>query len=193
MDRVADGGVGWRRRFIPFLQNMGVVTLDPTDKPIDIGLEDIESRTYRNNLKGLGLYDNLSDEMKLLRVIDLRMVDMSDFIIMNLDTDIHACGTYEEESWANRLKNPILVHCEQGKDGVPDWLFGAIPHEHFFSSWLDMAKYLWDVHTAVRVDTYKRWMFFNYDQMMPKVSIEESMSLTWDWDVVEKELDICGG
>jgi len=190
MDRVADNGVGWRRRIIPFLQQLGVVTLDPTNKPIEIGLENTENREYKNGLKGLGLYDNLASEMKLLRVVDLRMVDMSDFLIMNIDTDVHACGTYEEESWANRLKNPILVHCEQGKDGLPDWLYGALPHHHFFSTWTDMTKYLWDVHTAVRVDTYKRWMFFNYDEMIPKVSIEESTAHIWDWNELEKELDV---
>lgn len=191
MDRVADNGVGWRRRITPFLDKMGVVVLDPTNKPIDIGLEDIENREYRNKLKSMGLYDELSKEIKVLRVIDLRMVDMSDFLIVNLDTDVHACGTYEESSWANRLKNPILVHCEQGKDGMPDWMFGKIPHHHMFSNWVDMCKYLWDVHTAVRVDTYRRWMFFNYHQMMPKVTLEESREFFVDWDELGKELDVC--
>ncbi len=202
MDRVVDNGVGWRRRITPFLDSMGVVVLDPTDKPIDIGLENTENREYKDRLKGLGLYDELSREMKLLRVVDLRMVDMSDFVVVNIDTDVHACGTYEEDSWANRLKNPILVHCEQGKDGMPDWMFGKIPHHHMFSNWIDVCKYLWEVHTAVRVDTYKRWMFFNYDKMMPKVAIEDSTSCVWDWDELEKELDVevkaskkpcCGG
>jgi hypothetical protein len=190
MDRVADNGVGWRRRITPFLEQLGVVALDPTNKPIDIGLENAENRDKRITLKGLGLHDELAREMKLLRAVDLRMVDMSDFLIVNLDTDVHACGTYEETFWANRLKNPTLIHCEQGKDGCPDWLFGVIPHEHIFGTWIDMCRYLWEVHTASQVESYKRWMFFNYQDMMPKVSIEQSSNIKhWNWDDLEYKLD----
>jgi hypothetical protein len=191
MDRAADAGVGWRRRITPFLQQLGVVVLDPTDKPIDIGLETIEDRTRLRALKAAGEYDVMSKEIKLLRVVDLRMVDMSDFLIVHIDTDVHACGTYEEEPWANRLKNPILIHCEQGKQGCPDWLFGTIPHHHIFSTWTNLCRYLWTVHTAAEVETYKRWMFFNYDQMVPMVSPQESRLDQWDWNQLGKELDPC--
>ena len=174
MDRDPDCGVGWRRRIAPFLQRLGIVVLDPTDKPIDIGGETPEDREHRRLLKDLGKYDEFSQIMKLLRVVDLRMVDMSDFLIMNINTDVHACGTYEEESWANRLKNPLITHCEQGKRGCPDWLFGTFPHQHMFSRWDLMCEYLWHVHSDDVVDSYKRWMFFNYEKMVPVVTPEES-------------------
>lgn len=189
MDRVPDAGAGWRKRITPFLQKLGVVVLDPTDKPIDVGGETPEDREHRHTIKGLGCYDEFSRMMKLLRVVDLRMVDMSDFLIVHIDTDFHACGTYEEESWANRLKNPILVHCEQGKEGVPDWLYGALPHHHMFSTWTELCRYLWEVHTGPRIETYKRWMFFNYDKMVPLVTPDESRACEWDWDELTKELD----
>jgi len=189
MDRVPDNGVGWRRRITPFLNSLGVVTLDPTDKPIDIGLENAESREFRHKLKDMELYDELAKEIKLLRVVDLRMVDMSDFLIVHIDTDFHACGTYEEGSWANRLKNPILIHCEQGKAGMPDWMFGMIPHHHMFTTWTDLCKYLWEVHTAPKVDTYKRWMFFDYEKMVPVVTPQESRSQEIDWGQLRTKMD----
>ena len=183
MDRVSDNGVGWRRSITPFLENLGVVVLDPCNKPIDIGLESIEDKHHRQYLKTNDDYDTLAKEIKLLRVIDLRMVDMSDFLIVNIDTDIHATGTYEEAFWANRLKNPTLIHCEQGKYGCPDWLFGAFPHCHIFSDWLELKKYLWHIHTAPpeQVDTMHRWMFFDYTKMIPTVTIEESIDFIPDW------------
>ena len=190
MDRVPDAGVEWRRRITPFLQQLGVVVLDPTDKPIDVGLENAEDRERRRSLKAAGCFDQLTDDVKPLRSVDLRMVDMSDMLIVNLDTMVHACGTYEESFWGNRLKNPILVHCEQGKKGMPDWMFATIPHQHMFSRWTDMCEYLWHVHTAPAVNHYKRWMFFNYDKMMPKVTASESRSHEWDWDQLRKDLDI---
>lgn len=181
MDRAPDNGVEWREKVTPFLAAMGVVVLNPCNKPIDIGLEGIEDRTRRRRLKEEELYDQLSSEIKLLRVVDLRMVDMSDFLIVNIDTDVHACGTYEEDSWANRMKNPIMVHCEQGKQGCPDWMFGKIPHEHIFTHWSDMMQYLWNIHTGLDNETFKRWLFFKYQEMMPKVTIEESRDRDAVW------------
>ena len=47
--------------------------------------------------------------MKQIRPVDLRMVDICDFLIVNLDLEVHATGTYEELYWANRCIKPILV------------------------------------------------------------------------------------
>jgi len=190
MDRVPDAGAGWRTRITPYLQRLGIVPLDPTNKPINVGGETPEDRDLRRALKENYKYDDFASMIKLLRVVDLRMVDMSDVLIVHVDTDFHACGTYEEASWANRLKNPMLIHCEQGKGGCPDWLFGMIPHDHIFSTWIDLYKYLWGVHTAPVVDTYKRWMFFDYEKMMPVVTPQESRTWRVDWDKVSQELDI---
>lgn len=169
MDRAIDNGVEWRLALTPFLAERGIVVLDPCDKPIQLGLERIEDKTYRNNLKQQKLYDALTDEVKMLRLVDLRMVDMSDFLICNIDTSIHMCGSYEEITWANRIKRPILVHCEQGKEGVPDWLFGEIVHKMFFETWDEMKNYLDYMHsTTESVSHHKRWMFFNYERLTPQ-------------------------
>jgi hypothetical protein len=72
------------------------------------------------------------------------------------------------------MKNPILVHCPQGKVNIPDWIWGMIPHQHVFGSWDDLKAYLVYVHTAPEVDHMKRWMFFEYSRMQPKVSLEEA-------------------
>ena len=34
MDRVPDGGVGWRNRISPILKSIGVTVLNPCDKPV---------------------------------------------------------------------------------------------------------------------------------------------------------------
>ncbi len=38
MDRVPDGGVGWRNRITPMLKSLGVTVFDPCDKPIVVGV-----------------------------------------------------------------------------------------------------------------------------------------------------------
>jgi nucleoside 2-deoxyribosyltransferase len=162
MDRVVDRGASWREDITPFLNSLGVKVFNPLIKPTSVGLEDYHVGLMKKQLKENHQYDELSKIMKSIRSTDLRLVDISDFIIVNLDINIHACGTYEEISLANRSKKPILFHVEQGKQNTPDWLFGAVPHEWFFSSWNDLKNYLISIDSDKDIDKKNRWQFFNY-------------------------------
>jgi len=161
MDRVADRGNGWRDSITPFLEDLGVVVFNPIKKPTIIGQEDEITHKYKIKLKLEKKYDELARLMKVIRSVDLRLVDISDFLIVNLDLDIHPCGTYEEIFWANRQKKPIIVHMVQGKQAAPDWLFGTIPHEMIFSSWDSIKEYLIQINSRAEIVTFSRWYFFN--------------------------------
>ncbi len=160
MDRVADRGATWRDNISPFLESLGIVVFNPLKKPSNIGKEDHNVASYKRHLKNHKKYDELSAIMKTIRAVDLRMVDISDFLIVNLDLDVHPCGTLEEIFWANRQKKPIIIHMEQGKQNAPDWLFGTIPHKFIFDSWKDIQQYLLDINTN-KIDTIDRWCFFD--------------------------------
>lgn len=162
MDRVADGGVQWRENITPWLNSRGIIVLNPCDKPCDIGKETPETRAKRHAAKVNGDFSLLLAD-KVVRPVDLRMVDISDFLIVNIDNESHPCGTYEEVFWANREKKPIIIRCEQGKNNVPDWLFWTLPHEFFFDTWAQVYNYLDHVNSApeAELDTMKRWIFFN--------------------------------
>jgi len=161
MDRVADRGNGWRDNITPFLEYLGIVVFNPIKKPTTIGLEDEETHALKQQLKKDKKYSELSALMKTIRSVDLRLVDISDFLIVNLDLDIHPCGTYEEIFWANRQKKPIIVHMVQNKNQAPDWLFGTIPHQMIFSSWLEIRDYLNHINTCSEIETFNRWYFFD--------------------------------
>lgn len=157
----ADGmGVDWRREWKQ--NDWGVCWLDPTDKPIDIGLEDIENHARRKKLKKDGQFDTVAKEMRKVRCVDLRMVDISDFLIFNIDIDIHTCGTYEEITTANRQKKPIICRIKQGTEHTPDWLLGMLPWEMIFSSWNDVKVYLDNVDSGSDTRSFNRWMFFDF-------------------------------
>ena len=177
MDNSDDNGKGWRKRITPFLESLGVVVLNPCEKPMPPNPEliEVEKRDFRETLKISRDFDTLSSRFGLLRVLDLRMVDMADFLIINLDNDIPSCGTYEEMVRANSMKNPILIRCVQGKTKIPNWIWGMIPHEHVFGTWKDLKHYLLHVNSDEEVDHMKRWMFFDYSQLIPKVSVEEAI------------------
>lgn len=160
IDRVPDRGHQWRDAITPFLQSLGVEVFNPLKKPTNIGSEDQTFAAYKKQLKNLKQYDKLSELMRTVRSVDLRMVDVSDFLIVNLDIDTHPCGTLEEIFWANRQKKPILIHIVQGKQQAPDWLFGTVPHQFIFNNWTEITDYLTDINTNPMTETYNRWVFF---------------------------------
>lgn len=161
MDRVPDRGATWRDSITPFLESIGVSVLNPLKKPTTAGCENEDTAIYKAKLKKQQKYDTLSKLMKEIRSVDLRMVDISDFLIVNLNIETHPCGTLEEIFWANRQKKPILIHLEQGKHNAPDWLFGTLPHNFIFNSWTELQDYLLYINTSNSIEHMDRWCFFN--------------------------------
>lgn len=161
MDRVKDRGTGWRDNITPFLESLGAVVFNPIKKPTSVGIEDEETHKIKQRLKFQKKYDNLSVLMKTIRSVDLRLVDISDFLVVNLDLDTHPCGTLEEIFLANRQKKPIIIHMVQGKQNAPDWLFGTIPHQMIFSSWNEIKEYLNYINSSETINDHKRWYFFD--------------------------------
>lgn len=145
----------WRSDIGEFLAGLGVKVLDPTDKPIDIGTED---RASQNAIKGY--YDEYSKLMKEIRCVDLRLVDVADFLIVHIDLRSYSVGTWEELFWANRQKKPIIVCCKQGKIEAPPWLFGTIPHSFIMSNWAEVRDYLNKVDSGLLGQDGDRWYFF---------------------------------
>jgi nucleoside 2-deoxyribosyltransferase len=160
IDRVSDKGIGWRSEITPFLEEMGLVIFNPLKKPSEIGAENDATHKLKHDYRINGKFDELSDIMKEIRSVDLRLVDISDFLLVNLDLNTHPCGTYEEIFWANRQKKPIIIHMVQGKENAPDWLFGTIPHQMIFSNWDEVKNYLSHINKSEIINDYNRWCFF---------------------------------
>ena len=167
MEDAPDGGVQWRERITPWLNSRGVIVFNPCDKPCDVGSEKPEDRIYRQQLIREGKYDEAIEDAGPLRPVDLRMVDISDFLVVNINTDHHACGTYEEITTANRQKKPIIVHCEQGKAGCPPWLFLMLGKSHrtIFSTWDEVKDYLDYIDSDPVPESLKRWVFFDLEKV----------------------------
>ena len=161
MDRVADGGIGWRDAIKERLADLDIIWLDPCHKPTTLAVENADTRKELNWAKQRGDYDFVAQQIRVIRCIDLRLTDIADALVVNLDTDVHACGTYEEIANANRQKKPIVLHIEQGKQNAPSWLFGMLPHQMIFSTWDEVGAYLRHIAHAPVIDSLKRWYFFD--------------------------------
>ena len=161
IDRCPNLGVEWRKRFQTKLEDKYKCRVyNPMDKPTSLGDETPEGREKRRQLKRAGLYDEFASEIENVVHIDLRMIDKSDFIILYIDTDIHMCGTYWEAVVSAWERKPIIIWCEQGKIGIPDWLFGVLPHKLFFSTEDEVFNYLDHIHNEKEIDDARRWLFF---------------------------------
>lgn len=157
MDRVPDGGVMWRERVTPRLNAMGVIVMDPCHKPYEGAVEDDQSRDERRAYKRLGRLDKTREVMRPIRRMDLHMVDVSDFLVASIDVEVHACGTYEEVTWANRQKKPVLCWIQQGVVHTPDWLLAVLPPAFLFDSVNDLMGYLEYIDRSPVIETLNRW------------------------------------
>lgn len=159
-----DLGRDWRDMIQEETKDLRITWLNPCKKPIDIGYEDLENHEHRRKLKDEHRWDEIRDAMKVVRCVDLRMVDIADFLVVSLDVSIHTCGTYEEIFLANRQKKPIIVRVKQGKEYTPDWLFATLPHQMIFSTWGGVQYYLSHIAGDQQIDSHNRWFFFNFEK-----------------------------
>jgi hypothetical protein len=183
MDRVEDRGVEWRQDMKLFLwDELEAGVFDPCNKPIDWGVEDEASRQWRHDslasaqaLSANGhdyeasqICESVSYHMKPVCASDLRLIDQCGAVILHVDTDVHSCGSYAEQTWACLEHKPVVVHCAQGKYGVPDWLWGVCRHEMFFSTWDGVKGYLRHVAFDDNPKHFRRWRFIDMDKVYGK-------------------------
>jgi len=171
IDSCPDNGKTWRKKIEEELLKRNIIALNPMDKPIDLGIEDDISREERKRYKEIGDYKSLSENVKIIRHVDLRLVDKASCIICYLDLSIVMMGTLEELFWANRMKLPIIIVCPQGKKAIPDWLFGALNEELFFDNFEDALKYIDYIDQSENPETLGRWLFISYRDLYAKLGV----------------------
>ena len=183
MDRVEGRGIEWRLDMQDFIwDELEGGVFNPCDKPIDWGVEDEESRQWRIDslataeslyAKGMKyeadqICESVCGNMKPIAASDLNLVDQSGGVILHVDTDVHMCGSYAEQTWACLEHKPVIVHCKQGKCSVPHWLWGVCNPEMFFGTWDGVKDYLRHVAFDDHVEHHRRWKFIDMDKVYGK-------------------------
>ncbi len=168
MDRAREAGKIWRDDLGAWLKRRKIIAFNPYQKPAldKATFEDDDAFVARHEAKERGDFDFVRDNMKHVRAFDLRMVDHSDFLVVNLDIEQHPCGTYEEIFSANRQKKPIITRAAHGKKNMPDWLFGVYPHETMFDTWDEIKEYIRHIDEDTEIDTLGRWQFFDLEPVI---------------------------
>jgi hypothetical protein len=163
IDHADDDGVGWRKSIAPYLNKMGLTILDPTNKPIsqckwnEIG----DEKDHIKRLVALKRWDELRNLAKEIVLVDLRMVEVADFMICYIDKDVHLCGTYDELFEALRRRKPTLIVHKGGKKEMSMWLRGKVNHNFVFETFDALYAYLEALHDGTVEPDYTRWVFFD--------------------------------
>jgi hypothetical protein len=162
------GGMAWRAKVKQDLRDLSIHWLDPCDKPTTAGIENSDTgktlKIKRADLDGAGV----RALVKPIRHVDLRMVDVSDFIIARIEPDVPTFGTHEEVYRAIDQNKPTLILVEGGLDKTPLWWFDKVDLSLLFGCWADLYAYLELVAKSPVSDlsimeaSNWQWIFFNW-------------------------------
>jgi hypothetical protein len=151
-------GRGWREEVTKELVGMGVTVFDPYHKPfVDDTNEDETVRAQLKNWMEHGEYDSVAERMKKVRAFDLRLCDLSDFIIAHINPSIASWGSAEELVTSIRAKKPVFISVEGGKKFCPLWVMGMLPHKYVYNNLDEILDVLKKIDSGVKEIDSDRW------------------------------------
>ncbi len=159
IDYCENQGITWRRTLIKQCNtehDFGIKFLDPTNKLKGLQSEVGSEQASIKELKQMGKWDSLKKFMKTVVRQDHRCVDISDFIIMYVNTEIHMCGSYFELQSALSQKKPYFIIVEGGKSNTPNWLFGIVDHACIFDDITQVVSRLKEINEGCELSD--RWV-----------------------------------
>lgn len=163
------GMCSWRNQLKEKLVRFSITWMDPCDKPIAIGRETEDTQAEMMQARDIGNYEYVVKQMKLIRDIDLRMVDVSDFVIFNYDNAVVTTGTHEELQRATSQNKPVIARIEGGKHRTPYWWFAELQPDLLCSTWDEVEDYLGFVDYLhpdfLHTWSNNRWLLFNTSEV----------------------------
>lgn len=153
-------GRDWRKYVIDELSPRGIVFFNPYDKPFMSDVpEDEQSRAEMARWREMGQWELLEARMKKVRAQDLRLVDISDFLIVNILPKVASWGSGEEITTAVREKKPLFLSIDdpKGKHATPLWFFGKIPHKYIYDGIEQVVEKLKAIDDGIIPMCSSRW------------------------------------
>ena len=151
-------GRNWREYAEEELTPLGIQIFNPYKKPFvkDVN-EDEEERLSVAHCMEHGYYNDVAERMKLIRSYDLNLVDRSDFIIAHLLPEVASWGSAEEIVTAVRMKKPIFISMEGGKEKTPLWMMGMLPHHYIYDSVEEVVHMIKKIDDGSKKIDSDRW------------------------------------
>jgi nucleoside 2-deoxyribosyltransferase len=141
------GAEGWREFVKEQLSPIGVNILSPIDTkfrgyPVESREDILRMKQERSN----GNLELVSEYMKRVIRKDLRLIDLSDFVIVNMEVLKPTFGTMHELVIAGQQKKPIFLSVSEGKRECPLWILGLVNPKFIYNSIEDV------VETVLKID-----------------------------------------
>lgn len=163
IDNAKDDGITWRKEITKWLKRKNVHVFDPCNKSVSHAKykEVDEEKKKMMALKKSGRYFELSQRMKEIVHFDLRMTDISDFLIVYMDPKVPMFGTIHEFINSLHQRKPTLVVVEGGKQNAANWMFGIMDFNFIFDSFDELKTFLEHIDQGVIEADLSRWVFFD--------------------------------
>lgn len=151
-------GRGWRETMTTDLTAMGITVFNPYIKPfIDDVVEDEGARQLLAEQMKNSDFDAVADRMRKVRNFDLRLCDLSDFIIAHINPNVASWGSAEEIVTSCRMKKPTFISIEGGKNKCPLWIMGMFPHKYIYNNTDEIVAMLRKIDSGEKVADSNRW------------------------------------
>ena len=151
-------GESWRDKISKPLREWGVIVFNPYHKPFVKDVQEGDGvRRKLTKARDQKDYDYLAQKMHEIRIFDLNLVDRCDFLIAHIKPTIASWGSAEEIVTAVRMKKPLFLSIEGGKQACPSWIFGMLPHKYIYDSPQDILKMLSRINSGSKKLDNERW------------------------------------
>lgn len=152
-------GESWRDVVSKALREMGVIVFNPYHKPFikDVQEGGAKARARLDAALARKDYNYLSRKCRKIRIFDLNLVDRCDFIIACINPKVASYGSAEEIVTAVRMKKPIFLAVEGGKQACPYWIFGMFPHKYIYDSVDEIIDMLRRINSGRKKLDNERW------------------------------------
>ena len=152
-----DGSVEWRDYVSKKLSQMEIKTLSPLDTVfVNQNNESEEDRLKLKVARSNEDFDYVSTYMKAVIQKDLRLIDLSDFVIINLEISKPTFGTIHELVIATQQKKPVFLSVGD-KKMCPLWLLGLLKHNYIYNNLDEILSMISKIDSGEKVIDIKLW------------------------------------
>lgn len=149
----------WRHVMSSELKKLGVKVLDPTCPCFcDQDKEDLDTMAELDKWRDAGNFKPLQKFMRDVVRRDLRLIDISDFVIFRIEPSKPTFGTVHELVVAASQRKPCLI-ITNNKKKLPRWLFGIVDLDLVFESQDLLIGFLRKVNDGKIKVSKKYWRF----------------------------------
>jgi len=147
----------WRTYVSDKLSVRGIKSLSPVEMTLvnQVGEND-EDRLRLKKERSEGKYDEVSSYMKTVVQKDLRLIDLSDFLIINLELSKPTYGTTHELVVATQQKKPIFLSVGDKRE-CPLWILGIIKHKYIYNNVDEILTMIYQIDSGIKKIESSNW------------------------------------